>query len=99
MNVASGDGLGERRNCAMLATLVGCGLRRAELASLTVEKIQIRQDHWVIVDLVGKGGHVRTIPIPRWTKEKLDRWTLRPRSTSAECSAPSARMAWSGATA
>ena len=27
------------------------------------------------MDLVGKGGHVRTIPIPRWAKEKLDRWT------------------------
>ena len=52
-----------------------CGLRRAELANLPFEKIQIRQDHWVIVDLVGKGGHVRTIPIPQWAKEKLDRWT------------------------
>jgi len=59
----------------MLAILVGCGLRRAELANLPVEKIQVRQGHWVIVDLVGKGGHVRTIPIPRWAKEKLDRWT------------------------
>ena len=59
----------------MLAILVGCGLRRAELANLPVEKIQIRQGHWVIVDLIGKGGHVRTIPIPHWAKEKLDRWT------------------------
>ena len=75
VNCASGDGLRERRDCAMLAILVGCGLRRAELANLPVEKIQIRQGHWVIVDMVGKGGHVRTIPIPRWAKEKLDRWT------------------------
>jgi integrase len=59
----------------MLAILVGCGLRRAELTNLPVEKIQIRQGHWAIVDLVGKGGHVRTIPIPRRAKEKLDRWT------------------------
>jgi site-specific recombinase XerC len=59
----------------MLAILVGCGLRRFGLANLPVEKIQVRQGHWVIVDLVGKGGHVRTIPIPRWAKEKLDRWT------------------------
>ena len=63
------------RDCAMLSILVGCGLRRAELASLPVEKIQIRKGHWGIVDLVGKDGHVRTIPIPRWAKEKLDRWT------------------------
>src|ERR1035437_3463151 len=39
VNCASGDGLRERRDCAMLAILVGCGLRRAELANLPVEKI------------------------------------------------------------
>ena len=61
---ASGEGLRERRDQAILAMLLGCGLRRSELAGLAVEKIQIRQGHWVIVDLVGKGGHVRMIPIP-----------------------------------
>ena len=75
VNCASGDGLQRRRDCAMLAILVGCGLRRAELAHLPFEKIQIRQGHWVIVDLVGKGRHVRTIAIPTWAKDKLDRWT------------------------
>ena len=75
VNCASGDGLPQRRDCAMLAILAGCGLRRGELANLPVEKIQIRQGHWVIVDLIGKGGHVRTIPIPHWAKDKLDRWT------------------------
>jgi len=24
---------------------------------------QIRQGHWAIVDLVGKGGHIRTVPV------------------------------------
>ena len=37
-------------------------MRRAELSALTVEDLQIRQGHWAIVDLVGKGGHVRTVP-------------------------------------
>ena len=41
VNCAYGDGLRERRDCAMLAILVGCGLRRAELANLPVEKIQV----------------------------------------------------------
>lgn len=40
VNCASGDGLRQRRDCAMLAILVGCGLRCAELANLPVEKIQ-----------------------------------------------------------
>lgn len=41
-----------------------CGLRRHEAAELTIDHIQQREEHWAIVDLVGKGGHVRTIPVP-----------------------------------
>ena len=82
VNSATGDGLQQRRDCAILAILLGCGLRRAELANLSVEKVQIRQGHWVIVDLIGKGGHVRTIPIPHWAKEKLDRWTIAAKISS-----------------
>jgi integrase len=70
-----GDGgLRQKRDYAIIATLLGCGLRRSELVALEIESIQQRQDHWVIVDLVGKGGHIRTVPIPRWTKAALDRW-------------------------
>jgi hypothetical protein len=29
----------------------------------------------VIADLVGKGGHVRTVPIPTWVKSAVDAWT------------------------
>jgi len=59
----------------MLALLLGCGLRRSELVGLEASKIQTRQGHWAIVDLIGKGGHVRTVPIPLWVKEALDQWT------------------------
>src|SRR5271166_1341483 len=62
------------RDLAMVAVLLGCGLRRAELSALEVEDLQIRQGHWAIVDLVGKGGHVRTVPMPIWVKEAVDRW-------------------------
>ena len=58
----------------MVAMLIGCGLRRAELLALRVESIQQREEHWVIADLVGKGGHVRTVPIPIWVKSKVDAW-------------------------
>ena len=58
----------------MLALLLGCGLRRSELVTLKSDQIQQREDHWVIVDLVGKGRHIRTVPIPSWVKADLDAW-------------------------
>lgn len=63
------------RDHAMLAMLIGCGLRRGELLGLAMESVQQREDHWGIVDLVGKGGHVRTVPIPSWVKLAVDAWT------------------------
>jgi integrase len=70
-----GDGLRSKRNYAILALLIGCGLRRGELLALSAASIQLREDDWVIVDLHGKAGHIRTVPIPLWAKEALDRWT------------------------
>jgi len=63
------------RDHAMVAMLIGCGLRRAELLALRVETIQQREEHWVIADLVGKAGHIRTVPIPAWVKAAVDAWT------------------------
>jgi site-specific recombinase XerD len=65
-----------QRDRAILALLLGCGLRRRELTELTVEHFQRREDHWAIVDLVGKAGHVRTIPVPSWVKHTVDDWLV-----------------------
>jgi site-specific recombinase XerC len=73
---ASGTSLRAKRDYAMLAILFGCGLRRSELVGLDVNDVQIRQGHWAIVDLIGKGGHIRTVPIPLWVKAALDEWTV-----------------------
>jgi site-specific recombinase XerD len=72
---ADGDTLRSNRDLAMISILLGCGLRGAELAYLTIEDVQIRQGHWAIVDLVGKGGHVRTVPMPNWVRDAVDKWT------------------------
>jgi hypothetical protein len=40
-----------------------------------LDEIQMRQGHWAVVDLIGKGGHIRTVPIPEWVKAALDQWT------------------------
>lgn len=42
------------RDRAMFAVLLGCGLRRSEVAALTMKHIQMRDSRWCIVDLVGK---------------------------------------------
>jgi site-specific recombinase XerC len=71
---ALGEGLGAKRDYAMLAMLLGCGLRRSELADLDIDEVQTREGHWAIVDLIGKGGRIRTVPIPQWVKQALDLW-------------------------
>ena len=65
------------RDRALLALLVGCGLRRAELASLDVEHLQLRDSRWVIPDLVGKGNRLRTVPVPTWVKVIVENWLER----------------------
>jgi integrase len=68
-----------KRDAAILALLLGCGLRRSELAGLELDQIQQRDQRWVIVDLVGKGSRIRTVPIPFWVKSYLDEWTTAAR--------------------
>jgi site-specific recombinase XerC len=48
-----------KRDRAILAVLLGCGLRCRDLADLDFAHLQQREEYWAIVDLVGKGGHAR----------------------------------------
>ena len=75
LNHACGDSMRAKRDYAMLAMLFGCGFRRSELVSLELDEVQMRQGHWAVVDLIGKGGHIRTVPIPLWVKAAVDQWT------------------------
>ena len=63
-----------KRDYVILALLVGCALRRNELAELDVETIQQREDRWVLADLEGKGRRIRTVAIPIWVKKGIDAW-------------------------
>src|ERR1700757_1377661 len=65
-----------KRDRAIIAVLLGCGLQRRELADLTFDHLQRREDRWAIVDLVGKGGPIRTVPVPDWVKQFLDDWFM-----------------------
>src|SRR6516164_8262705 len=63
-----------KRDRALLALMLACGLRRHEVVALTLDHLQQREEHWAIVDLPGKGGHVRTVPVPDWVRNELDDW-------------------------
>jgi len=63
------------RDRAILAVLLGCGLRRSEVGALTMSHVRQRDGRWCVVDLVGKHGRVRTVPMPTWVKVAVDAWT------------------------
>jgi site-specific recombinase XerD len=79
-----GERLKEKRDRALLAVLLACGLRRHEAVELNFSHIQQREEHWAIVDLKGKAGHVRTIPMPAWVKNVLDQWLQAANITSGK---------------
>ena len=63
-----------KRDRVILALLLACGLRRHEAVALTLDHLQQREEHWAIVDMIGKGGHVRTVPVPDWVRQQLEEW-------------------------
>lgn len=50
------------RDRALLAVLLGCGLRRSEMAALSFTHFQQRDGRWCVIDLVGNtsGNHYRS---------------------------------------
>jgi site-specific recombinase XerD len=65
-----------QRDCALLAVLIGCGLRRSEAANLTFGHVQQRDGRWVLVDLIGKRDKMRSVPMPNWAKAAIDEWGI-----------------------
>ncbi len=70
------------RDRAILAVLIGCGLRRAEAAILSCSHVEQREGRWAIVDIVGKRDKMRTVPMPSWAKGAIDSWTYAARIES-----------------
>ena len=54
-----------KRDRALLALLLACGLRRHEAVGLKIEHLEQREEHWAIVDLTGKAGMFVRFPFPR----------------------------------
>jgi site-specific recombinase XerC len=74
-----------KRDRALFGVHLGCELRRREAAELEIAHLQRREDHWAIVDLVGKGRHIRTVPVPDWVKSAIDSWLVSAAVREAAC--------------
>jgi integrase len=74
LNLPNRKNLRGARNYCIFALLAGCALRVHELAALELSTIQQRDGRWVLADLPGKGGRVRTVAIPPWVKQGIDNW-------------------------
>src|SRR5271163_653264 len=73
-----------KRDAALIGLLLGCGLRRSEAVNLRFDQLQLRESHWVIVDMVGKGGRLRTVPVPPRCKGLIDVWLRDSRVTEGK---------------
>ena len=62
------------RDRAALLLLGACGMRREEAAALKFGQIQRRDGRWVLLDVLGKGNKVRTIPLHDAAKLAIDAW-------------------------
>jgi site-specific recombinase XerD len=86
------------RDRAVLAVMIGTGLRRSEVANLTFEDIQQREGRWVVVDLVGKGNRVRVCLCQVGLKQPLTHGSRTPPLPRAISSNLSTRAVISTAT-
>jgi site-specific recombinase XerD len=63
-----------QRDRALLALLVGCGLRRNEIVRLNVDDLRRQSGRWVLVGVIGTHRKARIVPLPPWTKLAVDKW-------------------------
>lgn len=73
---APGTSLPGKRDKAVFALLIGCGLRREELAHLTWDQIGMRDGRTMLIDVRGKGNRLRSIGVPEWANKILNAWSL-----------------------
>lgn len=85
----SGKTFVERRDNAMIRLFLDTGIRRAEMAGLTVDDVDVREQ---VAQVLGKGRRPRSVPFGVRTAQGLSRY-LRERSRHAHASSP---MLWLG---
>jgi len=62
------------RDKALIATLMGAGLRRDEICTIRVESFRRVRTVWALADLTGKGKKLRNVPIAQWCATLIQQW-------------------------
>jgi site-specific recombinase XerD len=65
------------RDRAILALLIGAGLRRSEVVGLSLQHFERRDGRWMLIGVNGKHGRTRNVPIADWVKALVDQWKTR----------------------
>jgi integrase len=82
--VCEGAGFNARRDMAIVRLAVDTGLRRAELAGIGLEDLDLEGQ---VVRVVGKGRRVRTVPFGTKAAVAIDRY-MRVRSSHCDAARP-----------
>jgi site-specific recombinase XerD len=77
LRTCTGQEFSARRDMAILRLLLDSGLRRAELAGLTLNDVDLRNQR---LRVLGKGARLRDVPFGRKSAQALDRY-IRARQT------------------
>lgn len=84
LKVCAGQGFMERRDTAILRLLIDTGLRRAELAGITIADIDWARS---AIRVLVKGGYTREVPFGRKASQALDRY-IRIRASHRDADLP-----------
>lgn len=78
----AGKDFDARRDTAIVRLFLSTGLRLAELSGLAVGDVDLDRDQ---VTVIGKGGHVRVVPLSASTAQALERYArLRAKHSAAD---------------
>jgi len=64
------------RDLCVLALLMGCGLRRAEAVDILTSQLKLHNSKYLLTNLNGKGGRVRSVSAPAWAAQLIENWKL-----------------------
>ncbi len=84
LKACSGADFEDRRDMGIIRLLLDTGLRRAEMAGLTLEAVDLDAQ---TLEVLGKGGRIRTVPYGRKAARDLDRY-LRVRAQHRDAELP-----------